>query len=199
MKIGVTQKIDINNYGERCDVLDQRWTHLLNYLEVVCVPIPNQFKSIEIFIKNTNLNGIIFTGGENQVKYGGKSPERDSIEYQIIEYCIINSIPIFGVCRGMHIILDYFGVDLHPVEGHVSVNHKVVLNNGLIRKVNSYHRYGATTITEELEMVAKSEDGVIESIRHRTYKFIGVQWHPERENFFCNDDIKIIKELFCIQ
>lgn len=43
------------------------------------------------------------------VEYGGNAPERDAVDHKLIELCIKNNIPVYGFCRGMQSILDYFG------------------------------------------------------------------------------------------
>ena len=42
------------------------------------------------------------------------------------------------------------------------------------------------------------EDCVIEGVEHRTYPFVGVEWHPEMQGaFFCKDlDLRAVRALF---
>jgi putative glutamine amidotransferase len=150
-------------------------------------------------VKNIDCGGIIFTGGNTLSGYGGDAPERDETEKVLLDCAIKKGIPVYGLCRGMQFILDYFGYRLEPVEGHVAVRHKVggALAN---REVNSYHNYGALISEMDsgsvLDVLAVSEDGVVESVKHKEYPILATMWHPERNNPFERDDIKMIKELF---
>ena len=64
--------------------------------------------------------------------------------------------------------------------------------------VNSFHNYGVTkkTLGNELIPLAMTEDGCIEAIKHTKYPWMAIMWHPERENIFNNEDLKIIKKHF---
>ena len=50
-------------------------------------------------------------------------------------------IPIIGVCRGMQIIQNYFGINLFKISGHIKVRHELYYEGKKIN-VNSYHNYG---------------------------------------------------------
>ena len=47
-----------------------------------------------------------------------------------------------------------------------------------------------------LEILANCSDGVVEAVKHKELPFIGIMWHPERENLFSNFDIQLIGEHF---
>ena len=42
-----------------------------------------------------------------------------------------------------------------------------------------YHSLAATAVPDELEITARSDDGVVMAVRHRTRPQSGVQFHPE--------------------
>jgi putative glutamine amidotransferase len=46
------------------------------------------------------------------------------------------------------------------------------------------------------DVLAVSDDGVIESIRHKSLPIVGTMWHPERENPFRNFDIKMVRSIY---
>ena len=64
------------------------------------------------------------------------------------------------------------------------------------KEVNSYHAYSITECPKGFEILALSEDGEIEAIRHSSLPFEGWMWHPEREIKFSNNDIYRLKKLF---
>jgi putative glutamine amidotransferase len=45
-------------------------------------------------------------------------------------------------------------------------------------------------------VIARSEDGSIEAIRHTSLLWEGWMWHPEREETFASHDIRRLKMLF---
>jgi anthranilate/para-aminobenzoate synthase component II len=42
-----------------------------------------------------------------------------------------------------------------------------------------YHSLAAISLPDVLEVAARSEDGVVQSVRHRELPITGVQFHPE--------------------
>ncbi|MGG5461581.1 anthranilate synthase component II [Clostridium sp. B9] len=98
-------------------------------------------------------------------------------------------IPILGVCLGHQCIGYSFGSKVkkgeYPVHGKVSkITHdgKGVFK-GLKNDINvtRYHSLiiDKENLSEDLEITALSEDGVIMGVRHKKYKIEGVQFHPE--------------------
>ena len=83
--------------------------------------------------------------------------------------------------------------------GHVAVRMKVTgiedpVLGSFNREVNSYHNQGCVEITNpDIEVLAKSADGVIKAIRVGRYNLLGTMWHPERETPFCDADIRMLK------
>ena len=64
---------------------------------------------------------------------------RDKTEISIINFAQSNNLPLLGICRGMQMIGNWFGVKLHLVKNHNKTRHKVY---GKIKKeVNSFHSY----------------------------------------------------------
>ena len=93
----------------------------------------------------------------------------------------------------MQAILDYFGIPLAKVEGHVRREH--ILDNGDM--VNSFHNWGAQVCRLPLLPLAWSGDGVLEAVSYQDHALIrGVMWHPERYYPFRERDIEMIQEVF---
>ncbi len=194
--IAVTQRVEkIQSYGEQRDALDENWTQFL--VDCGCVPllVPNHFQAAKLLLEHVRIDGIILTGGNNLVKYDGDAPQRDETERYLINYAIEKDIPLVGICRGMQVIQDYFGVTLNKVEGHVAVKHEVLFD-GKRKEKNSYHSYASWCSTDELPVIARAEDDVVEAVRHREYKIYAMMWHPERNNPFEKEDIEFFKKIF---
>lgn len=192
-----TQRVEIvEKYNERRDCADQRIPELIQKCGYLPIPIPNNAKIVKEILKNIKPNGIILTGGNSLVKYGGNAIERDEVDYLLIEYAVHEKIPLYGFCRGMQSILDYFKNDLNNVPGHVAVRHKIKGKENEI-EVNSFHTQACKQLNNDsLEVIMQTEDGVIEKIRHKSLPIIGTMWHPEREDEFRIEDVNLIKELF---
>lgn len=192
-----TQRVEyIESYNERRDCADQRIAEFIKTCGFLPVPVPND---MELAIKMVSFLapcGIVLTGGNSLVKYGGSAPERDETDKALIKIAIEKQIPLFGFCRGMQSILDYYGNDLIEIPGHVATSHMIEgVENSI--EVNSYHRQGCLgTISDELVSVMKSSDGVIEKAKHKSLPIIAIMWHPERNNPFLETDQKMIRELF---
>ena len=99
--------------------------------------------------------------------------------------------PILGVCLGHQAIGENFGATLHnlPEVYHgVATPIKVVKEDYLFEglpeafKVGRYHSWvvdNKNCPTDELEVTAVDDNGMIMALRHKTYDIRGVQFHPE--------------------
>ena len=194
-----TQRVEvIESYGERRDCADQRISEFISACGFVPVPIPNNVAIIRqaLDIEKDLISGIVLTGGNSIVKYGGNAPERDETDRFLIKYALDNNVPLYGFCRGMQSILDYFGNELVNVEGHVATRH-VISGVGKSIEVNSYHNQACIRLEDDsLNVEMSADDGVIEMIKHKSKPILGTMWHPEREKVFSEDDINREKRLF---
>lgn len=194
-KILYTQRVEIvRTYGERRDCADQRIPDFLFMCGYCPIPVPNLPNIILELIERLAPDGFFFTGGNSLALYGGEAPERDETEQVITKWAISHRIPIFGICRGMQFLADYFGGEIRPINGHVGIRHNVT---GLVSResVNSFHEFALRELPKELETLARAEDGSIEAFRHKTYPIMAVGWHPEREMFYMENDIQMVREV----
>lgn len=196
MKIIIyTQRVDnVESYQERRDAADQRIPDLLQECGYIPVPIPNVIKNLEQWTDNIRPAGILLTGGNSLQKYGGSAPERDDTDKTLIKIAEMRKLPLYGFCRGMQSILDYYGCELVDVSGHVAIDHKLQGKMaGLV--TNSYHNQAALSVKAPLNILAYSEDGVIEAVCHQSLMILGTMWHPERGQYQ-EHDLRRIKDLF---
>lgn len=193
--IGITQRVAFApKYGERRDVLDQRWASFLHRCGYLPYPIPNHVDLLS-FILKLPLVGIVLTGGNT---LNSDAPERDQVEKKILEHALTNRLPLLGVCRGMQLILGHFGSSLEKIQGHVGTLHTVNLKTEKTQK-NSYHKYGAFEVRPPLTVLGIAEDGVIEAVKHAHLPIFGIMWHPERNHPFIDSDIRLLRKIFCMQ
>lgn len=193
--IFTSQRIDrIEGYNEIRDSLDERWGTLLLECGFNILPVPNNKDILLKMMKHIEASGVLLTGGSNLFKYGGVWKNRDEVDRVLLDFAIENKLPLLGVCRGMQSIVDYFGGTLREIKSHVSIRHKI--QGQINRNVNSYHGMAIDMLPPFLEPIALSLDGCVEAIKHREHKILGIMWHPERENPYSNEDIKLIKNFF---
>jgi N5-(cytidine 5'-diphosphoramidyl)-L-glutamine hydrolase len=194
--IAVSQRVSvIESYAERRDSLDQRWNNFLQQSGFLPILIPNQVEMAMQIVRTVPLKGILLTGGEDLCIHGGDSPERDKTEDFLFAYAREKVLPVLGICRGMQLIQNYYGIKLIELNDHVKKK-QVIEINGKLAAVNSYHCLGSMENSEPLETWAVAKDGVIKAIKHRELPIQGVMWHPERMDPFRSDDIYFFQSFF---
>jgi N5-(cytidine 5'-diphosphoramidyl)-L-glutamine hydrolase len=181
-------------HRERRDCLDQAWTNFLLACELCPLPVPNNEAAARALCREAPIEGVVLTGGNDLVDYGGDAPERDAAEIALLEFAERNDVPVIGVCRGMQMIQHRHGVALTRVEGHVAPRQRIRID-GRDAEVNSYHRFGTFETRAPLEPWALAEDGAVEAVRDERGKWVGIMWHPERMVAFRADDIALFRRV----
>ena len=193
--VGITQRsLAPTEFGEQRDGLDRRWYAFLAACGLTAVPLPG---IPDVAVGNAHalgLRGVVFSGGDNLVTYGGPALGRDETERALLGWAIDTGVPVLGVCRGAQLLLDAFGVELVPVDGHVATRH-VIDGDAAPRTVNSYHRYAAHAVTAPLRITATCGD-VVEAFEHRDARVAGIMWHPEREDTVAAEDTQLFRTMF---
>ena len=134
-------------------------------------------------IKKMNPSKIIFSPGP-------KHPKDSGICLEILNNTDeLGNIPILGICLGHQAIGMNFGGEIkrleNPLHGKTSeitvLSENSVLFKNLPKKfkVMRYHSLYVNNIPEDLEVTAKSEDGVAMAVEHKSKNIFGIQFHPE--------------------
>jgi putative glutamine amidotransferase len=144
-----------------------------------------------------SIGGLVLTGGNDLAELGGDAPERDAVEYAVLDWAEQRRLPVLGVCRGMQVIQHRFAVPLRRVEGHVTAR-QVIRIHGEPKEVNSYHRFGALDSRPPLDVWAVADDGVVKAIRHSAQPITGIMWHPERCAPFSPADVVLFRQVFAV-
>jgi len=194
-----------DTYYEVREALDVQWGALFKELDFLPIILPFEY-DFEKYFENMKIDGILLTGGNDlyRLNQNNISKQRDEFEKKLIEYGIKNNIPIFGVCRGMQIIAEYFGADLVKVENQTNIRHSLVVNINskyfnllnTIKDVNSFHNYAVDNLPDELLLSSSNGNGIIKAIEHKKYKIFGQMWHSERETPFNSAELSLIKNFF---
>ena len=181
LRIAISQRNDvIDGRNEVRDALDTRLSKLIWDLGFLPLPLTSGIATPQHYLEDLAPDGILLSGG-NDI---GCAPQRDAIEHASLDYASKHDLPVLGICRGMQFINHYLGGSLRAVTGHTAVNHQIhgPLVGKALRVVNSYHDQGmyAEDLGDGLEAVVWTDDGVIEALRHRERRWLGIMWHPER-------------------
>lgn len=193
--IGISQRlIENSNYFEIREALSLEWgefflQHLNGYLPL---PLSYEIPFVEYAQRlNGTLKGIILSGGNdlNILNANQISQKRDEYEGQIITYCLEESLPLLGVCRGAQRVAEYFGANFTRSDIHIGKHSIQNLTTYQKRIVNSFHNCCIEKIREPLYGIAFAEDSTIEAFRHKHKPIFGVMWHIERENGMCDASI----------
>ena len=120
---------------------------------------------------------------------GPGNPGQTPAVVDLIRCAAQKKMPVFGVCFGLQAIGEAFGAKVvhapEPKHGKTSV----MIHNGTgiferVRNPLTATRYHSLcldegTLPEDLVVTARSEDGVVQAVSHRTLPVHGVQFHPE--------------------
>ena len=198
----VSQRVDVlSDRDEIRDAVDQRLVTFLLETGYFPVPIPNSLcmekngdrfgqEKLDAWLTSIKPVAIVLSGG-NDI---GQSAARDFTENWLLDRASETILPVLAICRGMQMMAHWANVELRPVAGHVKRRHR--LSGQITDTVNSYHDYALENCPQNFDVLASSEDGVIEAIRHQSLPWEGWMWHPEREADFNQNDILRVKRLF---
>ncbi|WP_225087013.1 gamma-glutamyl-gamma-aminobutyrate hydrolase family protein [Pectobacterium colocasium] len=184
----ITMRSDmIISRNERRDSLDVRWYPFLNALGAQPIIVPNDRFIAEQILVNSNIDFIVLSGGGDVSSVSGRRTERDQVEEIFLAYSKEKNIPVIGVCRGMQKMVEHCGGKLRKVERHTNIRHRVT---GIhYSQVNSFHNYGIEEMPEQLIPFVLADDGTVEAFFSKELNWLGVMWHPEREEPFSKIDL----------
>jgi anthranilate synthase/aminodeoxychorismate synthase-like glutamine amidotransferase len=119
---------------------------------------------------------------------GPCTPQEAGISISLIQH-FAGKVPILGVCLGHQAIGAAFGGNVVRAPKLMHGKTSEVIHDGRtlfsgIASPMTCTRYHSLIVAEdglprELEITARTEDGIIMGLRHRKYPVEGVQFHPE--------------------
>ena len=130
-------------------------------------------------------------------------PHRDELEIALVHEAARRDLPTLAVCRGIQVVNvarggtlhqhvpDLPGVLAHRPDaslGSTPVMHDVAVDHGsrvaeatgrTLLRCASHHHQAVDRLGDGLQVVGRSEDGVIEAVEGDDGWLVAVQWHPE--------------------
>ena len=173
-----------------------------NYISVV----PNANHDYD-FIAQMCDGLLICGGGDTHSKYYNEELHEtadlvkeniDEMDFKLLETFLKAKKPILGICRGHQVINIYYGGSLIqdiPSQYETTINHRqkearhvgthtvtltkdsILGKKGETYSVNTFHHQNIDRLGDTLEVLAYSEDGLIEAVQNDDV--FGIQWHPE--------------------
>jgi anthranilate synthase component 2 len=167
----------IDNYDSFTYNLYQYIGELYKDIKVV----RNDEIEVDDIAKYKDLQGIIISPGPG-------IPDDAGICIDVIKK-YGSHIPILGICLGHQAIAKAFGGEVIRAKEikHGKTSMVEHIDDKLFKKIKSpirsmrYHSLivEESSIESEFIKTAKSEDGVLMGIKHKTYPIYGLQFHPE--------------------
>ena len=144
-------------------------------------------------IEKLNPNKIVISPGP-------KTPKEAGICIELIKK-LYKKYPILGICLGHQAIGEAFGGTVSYAKEifHGKSSQIVHSENGIFSDITQntqvarYHSLAIVeeTLNEELETIARTNDGEIMAVRHKKYEVIGLQFHPE--SIYTPEGMKMIE------
>jgi putative glutamine amidotransferase len=214
--IGITSGIITNSQGSLVSQVGQAYVQAVESAGGIPLVIPvyqNAMGNLDFLL--THLDGVLFSGGGDielqrfngnpHPRVYGTSPERDTLEFSLLNKVIEVDLPLLAICRGIQVLNVAFGGDLYthiqdqlefslkhdwfPGYPRDKIAHPVSIKTGSFLggifnadeiEVNSLHHQGISRVGDGLEATAFAPDGLVEGLEVKAARFaVGVQWHPE--------------------
>ncbi|MFD0360332.1 aminodeoxychorismate/anthranilate synthase component II [Nocardia sp. GCM10030253] len=120
---------------------------------------------------------------------GPGTPDRAGASIDLVHACARQLTPLLGVCLGHQAIGEAFGatVTRAPELLHGKTSSVFHIDAGVLAGLPdpfTATRYHSLTVLEEtlpddIEVIGRTESGIVMAMRHRTLPIHGVQFHPE--------------------
>jgi|TARA_B100001093_G_C26772857_1_gene990985 putative glutamine amidotransferase len=166
----------------------------------------NNKTKITFLSDNSKLNFkydlIIFAGGNDLIKFD--KSQNNLIRKKLDDIFYLKAkrekIPMLGICYGATYFVNKFKNKI--IKKKKIGNHNVIFKNNKFfknkiksTKVNSFKNFCIKKLDKNFEIIAQSNDDLIEAFFNSKFKFLGLMWHPERYKKFKQIDIKLVKNL----
>jgi len=213
--IGLTTYNGENKNGHPIVALMHQYISAVSEAGGVPILIPSVATNGAVRSLFDRLDGILLTGGgdiaierfggEPHQRVEGVDPDRDTVEFYLLQAAVESGKPFLGICRGFQVVNVALGGTLYThiqdqLPGAVKhdydsdsqrqfLAHGIRLEKnsvlaGILSEseltVNSLHHQGAKDLAPVLKAAAYAPDGLVEGLELPGHPFgMAVQWHPE--------------------
>lgn len=213
--IGLTTYNSENKYGFPIASLSHRYITALTEAGAAPVLIPSGLSEDARRSLLERLDGLLLTGGgdiaverfngEFDARVEDVDPDRDAIEFALVEAAAKTGKPFLGICRGFQVVNVALGGTLythlqdqfpgalkHDYDSGSQrkfLAHEVIVEKDTLLastfeetrfKVNSLHHQGVKELAPVLRPAGHAPDGLLEAVELPGHPFgMAVQWHPE--------------------
>ena len=175
----------MNSAGRKILVVDNHDSFVFNIVQYL-----NEIGAVTTVVTNSEISpdfakdfaGVVISPGPG-------APESAGVSVEVVKYCDKANIPVLGICLGLQVIGIAFGAKVFGapelIHGRTSViEHK---SENIFKDIPNnfnatrYHSLALDedSITQAIEISARSSEGTIMGIRIRDKDIYGVQFHPE--------------------
>lgn len=117
---------------------------------------------------------------------GPGRPEDAGVSLELVR-ALGPRVPTLGVCLGHQAIVEAFGGSVGSARALLHGKASVIHHDGQgvfaglpeELEVGRYHSLAAASVPDELVVTARTDDGEVMGVRHRSFRIEGVQFHPE--------------------
>ncbi|MBY8858803.1 aminodeoxychorismate/anthranilate synthase component II [Nocardia sp. CA2R105] len=130
----------------------------------------------------TEFDGLLISPGPG-------TPDRAGASIELVRACARHRVPLLGVCLGHQAIGEAFGATVTRAAEllHGKTSSVFHIGAGVLAGLPdpfTATRYHSLTVLEdtlppEIEVLGRTESGIVMAMRHRTLPIHGVQFHPE--------------------
>ena len=136
---------------------------------------------------NRKIDLMVISGGNDIPDYSNKKQDiiRNQITKKYFERSKKLRIPILGICYGAQFVAKIYHstfIKKKKVGEHLIFLNKDNFLNSKKQKFynNSYKNILIKSVPKNVNVIATSSDNYIEAFYIKKIKFLGLQWHPER-------------------
>jgi len=156
--------------------------NLVDYVSIFepdTVVVPNTISLKEV--KELNPDAIVISPGPGH-------PANPGDIGSCLEIIRESTVPLLGICLGHQAIAVAFGGEVsHSPSGPLHGKTTMVYHDGSSIYAGlpnplvggRYHSLAITKLPRELEVTAKTQDGIIMGVKHKKRPIFGLQFHPE--------------------